>query len=296
MTTYGSLIEEITSNLQGFTSSPDQQSYLSAPLNSSDTVLSVADASQFGRGFAEIDLELVYVNSTDKTANTITLTPQGRGQRGTTAVAHLQGATITMAPSWPRSVIAREINNVTGNLYPRLFGVKAAPLLTTDATTYQFGVPAEAEFIMDVNYKFVEIEGWIRATRWELQHGAPADFASGVFVNIFDRIPAGASVQCLYGFAPPAMTSLTDDFATVTGLPDGVKDLVISGVMMKMMQFAEIARLPVHSVGSNTAAPNNPVGTAMNIARAMRQEFEQGVQLEQAANARKYPTRVHRTR
>ena len=88
MSSYSDLIERVDSVLHGYTDNVEPTSWLTTSATSTSTTLYVADATGMGRGFVQIDDEIVFVNSTDNVNNILTLTPWGRGQRGTTPAAH----------------------------------------------------------------------------------------------------------------------------------------------------------------------------------------------------------------
>lgn len=302
MTTYSDLIEEIVSNLTGFSVNMDQQSVLTAAIGTGDLTLAVEDASQFGRGVIEVGTEMMEVKSVDASSNQLQLYAFGRGARGSAIATHPVGTRVVMSPTWPRYIIGREVNNVITSLYPTLFAVKELAPFLMDTLLTQFNMPADAEHVLDVRYFDETFQDWLRATRWEADHSMPTTsvngatgFAGGKVLNIWDNILPGRTVRVLYAAKPTKLSALTDDYS-ITGFEPGTKDLIVLGVMAKMMQFAESARVQVHSVASNTAQPNNPVGAATNLARDMRQQFQQRLLEEQRVQSIKYPPRVHRTR
>jgi hypothetical protein len=302
MTTFSDVIEEVISNLQGFSQIPDQQCAITSSIGTTTTTIPVADASLLGTGMAEIELEMVYISSVDINANTVTIPPYGRGYRGTTAATHASGVAITMAPSWPRNVVAREINNVITSIYPVIPAVKTAPIFQMDPIFTQYVLPVDAEYVLDVNYYDPLQLAWVRSTKWEHQHSAAttgttgSTFATGKYVNLWDLILSGYDIQVTYAARPSKLVNLGDDFTNVSGLSDSLKDVVVLGVMAKMIQFAEVARIPVRLLAAQQLAPNNPVGSATNIARDLRQQYQQALLEEQRAFGIKYQPRVHRTR
>ena len=148
MTTYGDIVNETLLSLTGYTNRQDQATSLSSALSSTALTLSVSDGTVLSRGLIEIDDELLWVDSFNRTTNTATIAPYGRGFRDTTAATHSAGSRITVAPSFPRSVIARNINNAIDAVYPDLFGVyyTTFPFIAS-RTTYV--LPQEAIDVLD---------------------------------------------------------------------------------------------------------------------------------------------------
>jgi hypothetical protein len=91
----------------------------------------------------EIDDELIWVDSFDRTTNTATIPAYGRGFQDTTATSHTAGTRVTIAPSFPRSVIRRNINLAIQGVYPDLFGTYYTTFNWQAART-TYALPAEA--------------------------------------------------------------------------------------------------------------------------------------------------------
>ena len=152
-TTFGSVIEEIISNLQGYSAAPDQVTACTTPFTLTDTTLVVDDATVLGRGLIEIGTELMWVQNVAPTGNTITLLPKGRGWRGTTATTHAVGDTVVVSPAVPRSVVAREVNNHIRALYPDVYAVTTTEFVYNNVIKVGWGIPAAAIVILDVRWK-----------------------------------------------------------------------------------------------------------------------------------------------
>lgn len=296
MTTYGQLVDEVVTNLQGFTVSPDQVTYLTADITSGALTMTVGDTSALGQGIAEIGDELVYIQAVDSSSGTVTLMPFGRGYRSTTAAAHLANSIVTMSPQWPRQTVKREINRAITSVYPTLYAVQEAPAFLTDGFTYQFDLPTAATRVVDVRYLFDTFDGWQRAIRWEQENLAPAGFLNSAYVSIQDRIPAGATVQVLYATRPTILANDSDDFTTVTGLHDGCTDLVVLSAMSRLAQFLDVGRLPVESAAADALAQQRPTGGPTQIAGALYKQYLGRLEEERKALSQLYPARAHKTK
>jgi hypothetical protein len=162
--TLSQLVEEILSNLQGFTADSDMVTSLSADITAADTTIVVDDASGLSAGIIEIGEELVWVRSVDTTSNTVQTLPAGRGWRGTQAVAHGAGELISVSPAVPRSAIVREINNTLRAIYPSLFAVATAEFAYDDYTKWAWDIPAEAVNVLDVRWRD-QYGNWVDARK-----------------------------------------------------------------------------------------------------------------------------------
>jgi len=79
MTLFVDLIDETALSLTGYTNRQDQATYLTAPMSATDLTFTVADGTVLTRGLVEIDDELIWVDSFDRTSNVATIPSYGRG-------------------------------------------------------------------------------------------------------------------------------------------------------------------------------------------------------------------------
>lgn len=295
MTTYDDLVNEIIDQLQGFTAAPDQVTSLTTALTASDLSFTVADPGSLSRGFVEIDDEMLWVDAVDPTGP-VTVPAFGRGYKGTTAAPHASGAKVTYRPTWTRASVRREINTQISALYPILYGVWPAPVFTMPGGfTYQFNLPSNAERVVDVRFKHTSAGGWRRARSWEAEHSAPSEFLGGRFISIRDDVPSGSQVQVLYAARPSALVNGDDDFAVVTGLAEGVKDVVTLGVQARLARFLDAARLSSRDVQADQLDQPRGMGTAAGVANDLFRQYQVRLASEQKALSDRYPPRYHRT-
>jgi len=85
MTTFNEMVEEVLINLEGFTLRQDRTTYLTAAIDSDDLTIALASGDNIGKGIVEIDDELIHIDSVDRSDRSATISPFGRGYRGTTA-------------------------------------------------------------------------------------------------------------------------------------------------------------------------------------------------------------------
>lgn len=293
--TLGDLVEEVVSNIQGFTAAPDQMTYLAADCTSSDTTLYVNDASNISRGLIEIGSELIWVQTVNTSTNTLTTLPKGRGWRGSTAAAHATNDTVVVSPVMPRYIAAREINNEIAALYPSIFGVKSTEFTLDSVIQLGWPLPTDAESVLDVRWKDF-MGNWQRVRGWELEKASNTDdFPSGTALRITDSVPISRTVRVVYGTMP---TTLTDESAqwSTTGLSNAAKDLVILGAMIRAIPMLDVSRLSVQYVPADELDQPRPIGSALGIVKDMRQTYQVRLMQERTILATRYPARIHRTR
>lgn len=291
MTTRDEMVDEITSNLEGFTVASSQSTHLTADVSATDLTFPVDDAQQLSAGVIEVGDELLWCTGSDQAASTAVIAPYGRGYKGSVAATHPANSQVKMSPSWPRAAVAREINNALSGVYPMLYGVSSAPVITLNGVIYQFAMPDDLERVVDVRYKFNELDGWQRARAWEAEHGAPSDFGSDGMLSIYDGVPPGSQVQVLYAHRPKKLDSGSADFA-VTGLADECRDVIVLAVMARMARFMDAARLPLREESGQSRA----AGGATDVANDLFRQYQTRLLEEQAALSTRWPARFHRVR
>lgn len=293
--TFGSVIEEIISNLQGYTAAPDQVTSVATEVSALDsTEIYVDDASVAGRGIIEVGAELMWVQNVNAGANCLNVLPRGRGWRGSTPTTHEVGETVTVSPAVPRFVVAREINNQIRSLYPDIYAVEKTefPYVSSQIA---WEIPPEAVAILDVRWR-TYVGDWERISNWEMESSMnTTDFPSGKTVRIVQNIPTGVTIQVVYAVVPIEFVSEGDSFSS-SGLEPSAKDLVVLGVMARVAPNLDVSRLSVEYVPAGEMATSRPHGGAITVAKFLEAKYAQRVAQERAKLNRLYPARIHMTR
>lgn len=291
--TLGSVVEGILDTLYGHSAQQDAFTSLTAAIDASTTSLTVDDASILDSGLIEIDTELMRVKNYDTNTGEVTITPTGRGVRGTTAAAHALGAEVRVAPIMPYASVVREVNAEINSLYPRLSAV-ATTEFAYNATTETYALPADVGVVLDVRYK-TPIGVWDRVRAWEIEFGQnTTDYASGVTLRALS--PIVSTIRVIYGKRPTNLTTLTDTLAS-TGLPESVEDVLRLGAIIRLLPSMDIARLSAISVPTADANDKPPSpGTGVMVARELKQQYKDRLEQEVITFRTQYPARVHITR
>lgn len=289
----GDIIEEVLSNLQGYTAAPDQLTSLSESIDPDQLSFRVDDAAGISSGVIEINSELMWVKSYDQASATVVLLPRGRGWRSTNKETHLAGDTVVISPAVPRSVVAREINNQLASLYPSLFCVGTHEFMLDDPLKVAWEVPIEVESILDVRYKDF-LGNWQRVTHWEVEYSSDAGITSGISLRI-SNVPVGFKVQVVYGKRPRKLGSENATLAGA-GLPVGAKDLLVLGCMARIIPMLDVSRLTVQHVAADELATPRPLGSASALADKLWKQYAQRLAEERRILTDRYPARIHWTR
>ena len=295
MTQFIDLINETQLALTGYTNRQDQATYLTAPMGSGDLTFTVADGTVLTRGIVEIDDELIWVDSFDRTSNTATIPSYGRGFRDTVATTHAAGARVTIAPSFPRSVIRRNINLAIDGVYPDLFGTYYTTFNWQAArTTYQ--LPQEAIDVLGCSWQTIgPSREWLPVRHYRVDRMAyPLVWNSGKTISIREGIIPGRPVMITYTKKPTPLQYDTDDFS-MTGLADSAREVIVLGAAYRTAFYLDFGRVPAATAEADAQQANNPIGSAVNVGRAIQQLYQQRLLVEVRRLQEQYPPRTHYT-
>ena len=297
MTTLSNLIDDVRIDLAGFTYRQDRATYLVSAATTSDLVLNVATTDNIAKGIIEIDDEMMWVDSYDRQANTITIAPYGRGYNGTTVSAHAANTQVIITPTFPSQVVKRAINDTIGSVYPKVFATGyTSTYFLASRTTY--AVPAEAIQILSMAWESVgPTKEWLPIRQWRWDPIAfPASFPTGKTVSIYDNILPGRTMNIIYSHMPVALSNNTDDFETVSGLPTSMRDVIIYGAAWRLSSYIDPARNSITTPSSDEIDTKRPYGTGTTVTKNLQALYLQRLEEESLKQKLQFPTRVHYSR
>ena len=294
MSTFGQLADRVESVLHAYTDNSEPTTWLTTSATSTTTTLSVADASGIGRGYVQVDDEIMFVDKTDNVANTITITPWGRGQRGTTAAAHAENAKVIASPIFPRAEIKKAINNTIDAMYPMVFATGTTDFDFIAART-TYSLPADFQAVLGVSYSTVgPSREWFPVRGYTLDHTADSSaFATTRSISIYAPITPGQTVHVAYKKRPSLLVNENDDYATTTGLPSYSEDVVIYGAAFRMVSFLDPSRLGPQSAAADIFDGVTPVGSGQNASRFLYNIYQQRLNEVADNQRRQHPLRSH---
>jgi hypothetical protein len=271
VSTFGELVSSIHSSLHSYTGVQEQSTWLTVAISSTSALTcSVNSSDTIHKGIAEIDDELVYVETSDSSG--LTFAPYGRGYRGSTAATHLIDSQVTFDPSFPRLEIKRAINQVVAGLYPNLYQLKTADLVYTSSIV-GYDLPADCDGIVQVSWQMpTPLNDWQPIWHWSFDSLSPD--SNGNKLSIYQGITPGADIRVTYR-APFGALSADADTLTSVGIPESFADLILYGVAARMVRFLDPARLQVHSVENlsrSQVVQSGDAGRVANQLYAMHQQ------------------------
>ena len=300
MATLKDMVDEVRSNLAGYTMRQDRITYLANPagLTTTDSDITIGSSSNLAKGIIEIDDELLWIDSFDKTTSTLKVIPGfGRGYSNTTPAPHARYAQVTLAPTFPRVNIKQAINDTINSVFPKLWSIQSTTF-TFNSAVSTYSLPDDAEDIIAVSWESIgPSKEWIQVTRWRVDPMANAtSFNSNNSISIYDAISPGRTVQVWYTAAPNTLDSSTDEFKDVTGLPDTARDVITLGAAARLLSFVDAGRLNLTSAESDTADMKIPSNASASASKYVYALYQQRLNEEASRLQGQYPVKIHYSR
>jgi len=298
MPTFNEMVDEVRSSLAGYTLRQDRITYLTTAINTTATAMSIGSSNNLAKGIIEIDDELIWVDNFSQATGVLNAAPGfGRGYQGTSPAPHSQYAQITLAPTFPRVMIKKAINDVINSLYPKLWSV-ASTTFTFNASQTTYALPDDLESILYMSWQTTgsSLE-WLPINRWRADPMANvAAFNTQNTVNIYENIQPGRTVQVYYTTTPNTLDSNTDDYADVTGLPASSVEVVILGACYKLLSYVDAGRINLSSAEADLNDTKIPSTAGVASSRYIYALYQQRLNDEALKLQDKYPIRIHYTK
>jgi hypothetical protein len=299
MATFGSMTDEVVRKLAGFTLRQDRQTHLTAAANATATTISVASAQNISTGIIQIDDELIYVDSYDRSSGTLNIPPYGRGYNGTSAATHQTGARVIISPTFPSVDVKDAINETLLATFPDLYttGTHTFSFSTAKST---YALPEEVETVLGVSYETTgPSKEWLPIRGYRVDPMAnTSSFNSRNTISLYSGVEPGRTVQVFYTAAPTVMDSNDDDFETVTGLPASCKDVIVLGASARLASFIDPGRLTFGSAESDQQSQiaGRAYGAGTNASKYLLALYDKRLAEEARKMNDRNPIRIHFTR
>ena len=297
MSTFSQLADQMLMQLYGYTTLQDQATYLTGTLSATGLTATVDDTTAISRGIVEIGDEIIWVDTLDSSAGTLTIPPYGRGFRGTTASAHSIGDRVVSSPMFPRQMVKDAINDAIKSVYPELFAV-GSTTFTYQPAISTYALPAGALDVFQVSWQTTgPSKEWLPVRRMRVdKHAATSQFTTGVTLNIYDSITPGRTVKVVFSKEPTALSNDSDEFSTVTGLPSSCEDLIKFGAAYRLTPFFDSAHLSGQSAEADYSGQPRNQNNAASLSRFLLQMYQVRLAEEQGGLQRIFPVRSYYTR
>jgi hypothetical protein len=298
MPTLNEMIDEVRSSLAGYTLRQDRITYLTSAVNTTDLAFSIGSSANLAKGVVEIDDELIWVDNFNQSTSVLNAAPGfGRGYQGTSPAPHSQYAQVTLAPTFPRLMIKKAINDVINSFFPKLWAVSSATF-TFNASQTTYPLPDDLESILYMSWQTTgsSLE-WLPINRWRADPMANVTaFNTQNTVNIYENIQPGRTVQVWYTTEPNTLDSNTDDYADVTGLPASSAEVVILGASYKLLSYLDAGRINLSSAEADLNDTKISSSAGVASSRYIYALYQQRLNEEALKLQDKYPIRIHYTK
>jgi hypothetical protein len=300
MPTFDQLVDEVKSNLQGYTLRQDRITYVtnSGGITTTSSAITVGSQSNLAKGIVEIDDELIWIVSFDKANNTLNVAPGfGRGYLGTTASPHSQYAQVTLSPTFPRTTIKKALNDTIRSLYPKLFAV-GSTTFTFNAAQVTYPLPDDAREVLYMSWQTTgSSKEWLPIRKWRFDPLANTPtFNTQKTINLYENIQPGRTIKVWYTMVPDTMDANTDDFVDVTGLPDSCQDVIVYGACYRLLSFLDAGRINLSSAEADLNDTKIPSSAGSSVSKYVFALFQQRLQEEALKLSDQFPIRIHLTR
>jgi len=297
MATLNELIGEVKSKLTGYTLNQDRLTYVkdTGGITASGLTITAGSNDNFAKGIIEIDDELIWVDFYNRSTGVLNIIPGfGRGYNGTQPAPHAQNAQITLSPTFPRVTIKQAINDTIQAMGNNLYAANSTTFAFNPAVT-TYALPDDAETILSVSWESVgPSKEWIPVKRWRQDRMASAAaFNSTVTVSIYDPVSPGRNVLVWYTTEPTTLSSNDQDYASITGLPETSKDVVVLGTCARLLSFIDAGRLNLTSAEADLSDAKIPYNGGTSVSRYVYALYQQRLNEEVARQQGIYPIRIH---
>jgi len=297
MATFGQLINEVQTNLQGYTLRQDRITNLanSGGITATGLSIKIGSADNLAKGIIQIDNELIWVNSFDRQTLTLNVIPGfGRGYMGTTPSPHAENARVILTPTFPVNMISQAINDTINSLYPKLFQVSSTTF-TFNAAQIAYPLPDDARDVLFISWQTPgPSKEWLPVNHWRLDRMANVSaFNTNKTVNLYEKIVPGRTVQVYYSTIPTNLTNSTDDFAEVTGLPESSRDVVTLGAAYRLLSYVDTGRINLSSAEADLADTKLPSTAGASASKYVFALYQQRLQEESTKLQDRFPIRIH---
>lgn len=298
--TFAQMVDEVRANLAGYTLRQDRITNLAntGGIGTSDLAIKIGTPDNLAKGIIEIDDELIWINSFDTQNLTLNaIAGFGRGYGGTTPSPHAQNSQVTLTPTFPRVNVKKAINDTINSLYPKLFAVNSTTF-TFNAAQVAYPLPDDARDILFVSWQTVgPSREWLPVNRWRIDRMANVSaFNTTKTVNIYEKIMPGRTVQVYYSTIPNTLTNNSDDYATVTGLPESSRDVITLGASYRLLSYLDTGRINLSSAEADINDNKLPSTAGASASKYIFALYQQRLMEESNKLQDRFPIRVHYTK
>lgn len=288
MSTFYQMIEETLAEVSNYVRSQESLTFLTESVTEDQIQLSLDNVNEISKGTVEVGTELVYVNKIDRQNGVIHLLPNGRGWRGTERVPWDSGVTVRNNPTFPRSQIARALNETIAGI--DLYAIGETTFMF-DGVTGAYPLPTDFIDVTGVSSENVgpsEIWSVLRNFRVDRNYLLD-DGSAGSAIVLHPPLPmVGRDVRVQYARTPGMMTLPTKEFDEQTGLPRSAEDVIRLGATWRLVSTIDPGKVTANTPSADVMDTPIQAGQPTGVARYLYQIFNIRLAEERAKQQNQY--------
>lgn len=276
----------------------EARNVLATTVNSSATSVVLTYSLRGAQEGAKVALEYedMYVVGSDTGTKTLTVI---RGQFGTTAAAHTNGAVAWVNPKWSRAQVLRAVNGALDSLSGKGLFQMASKELTFSAPVSGYDLDGVTpDDLIDIYEVRTSAPGpqksWRPIDHFSLVRDADTtDFPSGLGLVLYEPGHPGFPLRVTYRkrFTQVTSTQGGTDLATSAGIDREAHDLIALEAAISLALGKEIQRNQLDASPDGRRAEEVPPGASLAAVNGLVKKRDERLKEEKARLARRYPIR-----
>lgn len=300
MSTGTDLIQETRRHV--FSGSREEMNKLAGAISSTSSTSFTATYTIGGiqaGSVVEIDTELMYVWAADSTSKVVTVE---RGHLGSTAATHTDLSLVRVNPKFSNFAIFQAINEELADLSSPLNGLFRVGTvdLTYNATYRGYDLTGVTDLIdiLEIRYESIGPDRyWPEIRNWSLSRNlATSEFSSGMALFLAEGADQGSAIRVRYKAPFTALSSVSDNVTTVSGLHAQALDIPPLGAAARLVAPREVKRAFSEHQGEPRRAEEVRAGDQLRGAQGLLSLRRSRVQAEAARLYAMYPPRLQGAR
>lgn len=280
--TLADLIEETRAHLIG--NAQDQLNTLSGPVDALATSIPVTYPTSLVSDGVRIDVETetMYVWNVGTGSFAVR-----RGDSGSVALPHAEGALVRLDPRWTGFRIQNAINETILSLNSNgLYQMKFAPPIPFVSCTSTYQLPADCDEIYSVTRK----NTWGRqmVSGWRLDHDPISPTGRYLYLSGWD-LCYGDTLLVTYKAPPQTLLYPADLASEISGLPESALDIIPMGAALRLAAGQAIQRTDYDAIADTAGSDAARVNDFLVAGNALRQMYRERISEEKKALRRRWP-------
>jgi hypothetical protein len=186
-------------------------------------------------------------------------------------------------------------------MYPSVFAIGQYQFSFVAART-TYDIPDAVQNVLSVSHQVIgPSKEWLPVRAWQLDRTAnPTAFGDGTnfghSLGIYSQVVPGRTVNVAYSKRPTIFdltTATSQEYSTITGMPDYSEDVVVYGAAFRMISFLDPSRLGALSAEADVLDNQRGARSGENAARFLFNIYNTRLNEVAENQRRQFPIRSH---